>query len=97
MWHYKSHLKTVLNYDSGIKVPGRKKRKAKPSKGLLHTDSFRKLNDIYSVILYILTSPQTSSEQLVCVIGELWCCVSLELVLTGKSMCPYSSKLNMKY
>ena len=32
LWHNKGHLKTVTNYDSGLKLPNRKKRKPKVSK-----------------------------------------------------------------
>ncbi|KAF2363242.1 PWWP domain [Trinorchestia longiramus] len=29
VWHNKGHLKTIINYDTGIRIPGRKRRKQK--------------------------------------------------------------------
>lgn len=41
IWHNKGHLKTVMNYDTGIRIPGRKKRRPKMS-----SKAKARLNDI---------------------------------------------------
>ena len=38
VWHNKGHLKTVINYDTGIRIPGRKKRKPRIPKPKVKKD-----------------------------------------------------------
>jgi len=33
VWHYKWHLNTVCDYDSGIRIPGKRRRRGKKNKG----------------------------------------------------------------